>query len=175
MKVVPFAWHATPTPPLVPLTLEYCAIRMSAVAGAQIYLHIFQRLADAKYVGSLGTVEWTKGSQLSQTSSSFIVVLYAVPFLKFFVLLIIPGVPVGIEPSRLPSSHRAIEPSRLDADGGWSHRFWASSHQGAIEAPSSLASSQHRAFAIEPSRPGLSIELGPEPPTLVSGARRSRA
>ena len=34
--------------------------------------------ADAKYVGSLGTVEWTKGSQLSQTSSSFIVVLYAV-------------------------------------------------------------------------------------------------
>ena len=45
--------------------------------------------------------------------------------------------------------HRAIEPSRLDADGGWSHRLWASSHQGAIEAPSSLASSQHRA-SIKP-------------------------
>ena len=68
--------------------------------------------ADAKYVGSLGTVEWTKGSQLSQTSSSFIVVLYAVPFLKIFLLLIIPGgwhraIEAAIEPSRPvePSSH----------------------------------------------------------------------
>ena len=67
---------------------------------------------------------------------------------------------------RLASSHRgchraieasrAIEPSRLDADGACSHRCWASSHRGAIEAPSSFAIEPASSFAIEPSRPGLS-------------------
>ena len=66
--------------------------------------------ANAKYVGSLDTIEWTKGSQLSQTSSSFIVVLYAVPFLKIFLLLIMQGGRHrAIEAAIEPSSHRAIE------------------------------------------------------------------
>ena len=75
--------------------------------------------ADAKYVlGSLGTVEWTKGRPTFSTSSSFIVVLYAFPFWKVFhVLIIRGGRHRAIEAAIEPSSHRAIAPSRLDADG----------------------------------------------------------
>ena len=95
-------------------------------------------------VGSLGTVEWTKGSQLSHTYSSFLAVLYAVSLL---LLIIQGGCHRAIEaPSR---RHRAIEPS--------SHRGLMPTARGntafrhrAIEAPSrhhrGLASSQHRAL-----------------------------